>query len=358
MDQFLTITWDASRGLDLGFFTIRYYSLLFASGFVMGYFIMKRIFQKEGVPQEKLDTLLTYTVVATIIGARLGHVFFYQWDYYSKHPMDILKVWEGGLASHGAVISIIIAIIIYSRKVLKKPVLWMLDRLVITIALAGCMIRLGNFANSEIYGDVGNSSIEMVFTNPVRERIVNAYGDMINSVEFELTDAERVTDSIIYPIYQLEIEFSNKVKTQELGNRIVFGGIKPLLSSTHKEDMNMLIDGSRLEWPEGKENTAVITALGLPRSPTQLFEAFGYLMVFFILFRLFQLKNVAQRQGLIFGLFLLLVFGFRFFIEYFKENQVVAEQGRVLNIGQMLSIPAVLTGLFFIFFSKKTSNEG
>ena len=114
MHSLMTITWDMTKGLDLGIITLRYYSLLFALGFVLGYMLMKRIFKNEGVPQEKLDTLLTYVVIATVVGARLGHVFFYQWDYYSQHPSEILKVWEGGLASHGAAIAIIIAIIIYS----------------------------------------------------------------------------------------------------------------------------------------------------------------------------------------------------------------------------------------------------
>src|SRR5690606_25614554 len=98
----ITITWNLEYGLDLGFFTLRWYSLLFALGFILGYRWMSKAFQKEGIVREKLDTLLTYTVIATVVGARLGHVFFYEWDYYKTDPILILKVWEGGLASHGA----------------------------------------------------------------------------------------------------------------------------------------------------------------------------------------------------------------------------------------------------------------
>src|SRR5690606_21524415 len=188
MQSLLAITWDMGRGIDLGFFTIRFYSLLFALGFVLGYFLMKKMFEKAGVAQEKLDSLLTYVVIATVVGARLGHVFFYQWDYYSQHPGEILMVWEGGLASHGAAIAIIIAIIIYCKKVLKKSPLWMLDRVVITVALAGALIRIGNWTNSEIYGDIANSNMETVFTNPARERILMNFDNIFESVEFTALD--------------------------------------------------------------------------------------------------------------------------------------------------------------------------
>lgn len=357
LNDLCTITWDLGRGLDLGFFTLRYYSLLFASGFIMGYYIMRGMFKRAGVAQEKLDTLLTYVVVATVVGARLGHVFFYQWDYYRQHPVEIFKVWEGGLASHGAVIAIIIAIIIYSRKVLKKPTLWMLDRLVITIALAACMIRLGNFANSEIYGDMGNSSMQTVFTNPVREQIFRHYDKYIQSVDFKALEGAYITDSIIYPRYALELRFSDVIAQADQAEEVVLGSLKPLLQRTSAENKNLLITGQQLQWVEGQPRTARIAAIGVPRAPTQLYEAFAYLMIFFLLMRVYQNPQWAARQGLLFGLFLILLFGFRFGIEFLKENQVAAEQGRNLNIGQILSIPLVLAGLFFVFRAKAPQND-
>ena len=354
----LTITWDMGRGLDLGFFTLRYYSLLFAAGFVLGYMLMKRIFKKEGIPIEKLDTLLTYVVVATILGARLGHVFFYQWDYYSQHPDEILKVWEGGLASHGAVIGIIIAIIIYSRKVLKRPTLWMLDRLVITIALAGALIRLGNWFNSEIYGAMANSSMETVFTNPTRERLMN-WDEQIASIHFEQTNTTEITDTLILPIYDMQILYDNTrpINKEQVENRIE-EDVRRYLYSFEKEEKNILITpGTRVRWDEQVENMAHVEVVGIPRHPTQIYEAIGYFLIFLILYRIFLNASLAERKGFIFGMFLVLIFGFRFVIEYWKENQVSAEEGLTFNIGQYLSIPCVLAGLYFIFTAKPYRHE-
>ena len=357
MNTFLTLTWDLGRGLDLGFFTLRYYSLLFALGFVLGYLIMKRIFKTEGIAIEKLDTLLTYVVIATIVGARLGHVFFYQWDYYSQHPFEILKVWEGGLASHGAAISIVIAVIIFSRKILKRSPLWMLDRVVITVALAACLIRVGNFANSEIYGDVSNSSWETVFTNPVRETILRNYGEYIEEVEFIELGEEEISDTITYPLYNLSLRFSPKVSNLDVAEDFVLNRVKPTLANRTKEDLNMVITGTKLQWDTQEKGLAFIEARGYPRRPTQIIEALAYLFIFFILARIFQTKIGKQKEGLLFGLFLVLLFGFRFGIEFLKENQVVAEQGRSLNIGQSLSIPAVLVGLYFVIAALVKKNE-
>ena len=147
------IVWNVDPVLfSAGPITVRWYGLMFAIGFLLGYEIVSRMFKHEGAPEKWLPILLIYVVVATIVGSRLGHVFFYEWDYYSAHPMEIIKVWEGGLASHGGTIGIILAIILYSMFVTKRSPLWTFDRLVIPIALVGGLIRLGNLMNSEIYG--------------------------------------------------------------------------------------------------------------------------------------------------------------------------------------------------------------
>lgn len=356
MEQLLTFTWDLDRGLDLGFFTLRYYSLLFAGGFLLGYLVMQRIFQREGIPQEKLDTLLKYVVIATILGARLGHVFFYQWDYYSQHPGEIIKVWEGGLASHGAAIAIVIAILIYSRRVLKKHSLWMLDRLVITVALAACLIRLGNFANSEIYGAPENSALETVFTQPARDRLMAVYGKFLAGIDFQATGQKEVTDSLIHPVYQVQLDFNENLQDQQLAQQLVNQRMAPYLAQLAPDDRNLiLIPDQELQWDPDRKGRALAQALGVPRWPTQLFEATAYLLIFFILARLLLIDALARRQGLLFGLFLSLVFGFRFFIEFYKANQVVAEQGQALNIGQQLSIPLVALGLFFVVRAWRTN---
>lgn len=147
------ITWNASPVLfSLGPISVRWYGLAFAIGFLVGYNIVARMFKHEGAPERWLGILLTYVVIATIVGSRLGHVFFYEWDYYSKHPAEILQIWNGGLASHGGTIANIIAVFLFSWLVAKKPASWTFDKLVIPIALVGGLIRLGNLMNSEIYG--------------------------------------------------------------------------------------------------------------------------------------------------------------------------------------------------------------
>ncbi|MEI6172521.1 MAG: prolipoprotein diacylglyceryl transferase [Bacteroidota bacterium] len=148
----LSIVWNPSPEIfHLGNFAVRWYGLFFALGFVFGYLIMQKFFNKEGVPIKLLDELTTYMIVGTVVGARLGHVFFYEPSWYLAHPIKILEVWEGGLASHGAAIGIILSLLIFSY-FRKKPFLWVMDRIVIVTALAGFLIRMGNLMNSEIYG--------------------------------------------------------------------------------------------------------------------------------------------------------------------------------------------------------------
>lgn len=146
------IIWNASPVLFDGFITIRWYGLMFAIGFWIGYNIVAKIFKHEGAPERWLGILLLWTVAGTVIGARLGHCFFYEWDYYSAHPGEILKIWHGGLASHGGTIGVIIGAVCFSLFTAKRSPLWTFDRLVIPIALVGAMIRFGNLMNSEIYG--------------------------------------------------------------------------------------------------------------------------------------------------------------------------------------------------------------
>lgn len=161
----LGIDWNVTSQLIDGYSTPNLYGLLFVSGLIIGYFVIKRMFKYEHVPEMLLDKLLIYVVSATIIGARLGHVLFYGpwWDQYDAtgrmiepgyfdHPLSILKVWEGGLASHGAAIVILIVLYYFSKKVAKRPMLWILDRIVAPVAIAGCCIRLGNLVNHEIVG--------------------------------------------------------------------------------------------------------------------------------------------------------------------------------------------------------------
>ena len=150
----LAIDWTVSSEIIEGWRTPNWYGLLFVSGLIIGYFVIKKIFSKENIPNESLDKLVLYTVLATVIGARLGHVFFYEWSYYKDHLGEIIMVWKGGLASHGAALAILISLYLYSKLVVKKPLLWILDRMAAPIAIGATFIRLGNLMNHEIVGHV------------------------------------------------------------------------------------------------------------------------------------------------------------------------------------------------------------
>ncbi|MFO7616430.1 MAG: prolipoprotein diacylglyceryl transferase [Bacteroidales bacterium] len=254
------IIWDVNPILfQIGTWTVRWYGLLFALGFIFGIIIVTRMFKYDGVNRDWIDSLFLFVVIGTVIGARLGHVFFYDWAYYKENPSEILKVWHGGLASHGAAIGVILMLWIWSKKYSKKSILWALDRVVVPVPLAGAFIRTGNLINSEIYGNPTSVPWAFVF---IRE------------------------DSI-------------------------------------------------------------------PRHPTQIYEALGYLMIFAVMIYLFWKTDARFREGRIFGWFMLLVFGFRFFIEFLKADQVAFEASMQLNMGQWLSLPLALIGLFFILWKPR-----
>jgi len=276
-----SIDWNPSPILfHLGSFAIRYYSLMFVIAFVLGLHLMKKMYIADKVPLDKLDPLFMYVVLATILGARLGHVFFYDWAYFQNHLTEILlpiRQEQGktmffgliknytltgfrGLASHGAAVGIIISLYYYSKKVINKPLLFILDRVGIVVALAGFFIRIGNLMNSEIIGKPTHGSFGFVF--------------------------------------------------KRLG-----------------EDF--------------------------PRYPTQLFEAFSYLIIFFILWRIYWKTNRKLQLGYLFGVFFALLWTVRFIIEFLKEPQVEDRTTWLLNTGQWLSIPLVLIGLYFMFKASK-----
>lgn len=259
------ITWNVSPEIfSLGPLTFRWYGLLFAAGFLVGLYIVRQMFKAENAPEAWLDKAFIYVVVGAVVGARLGHVFFYDWKYYSENLVEIPMVWHGGLASHGGAIGILLALWIYSRQVSKKSMLWILDKVVVPTALAGCFIRLGNLMNSEIIGMPSDSAWAFLF--------------------------ERLTprDTIYDP--------------------------------------------------------------RAPRHPVQLYEAFTYLASFFLLYWLYWKTNKRNQPGFIFGLFLILIFGFRILWEYFKESQGGIESafGNIMSTGQLLSVPFVLIGLYFV----------
>ncbi|MCA6382849.1 MAG: prolipoprotein diacylglyceryl transferase [Cytophagales bacterium] len=259
------MTWD----IDPDIFTIpfinhpvRWYGLLFAFAFLISQQIMYFIYKRDGRPATEVDTLTVYAVVATIVGARLGHVLFYDPIHYFQNPIKILMVWEGGLASHGGVIGILIAIYLFARKT-NANYLWVLDRVSIVASLTFCIIRLGNLMNSEMIGTPTNLPWAFIFT--------------------------RMDD--------------------------------------------------------------------VPRHPAQLYEAIHYFIWFIVLFLVWYRLKASMKIGLLFSWSLIMLFSLRFVDEFFKLDQVDFEGSMILNMGQLLSIPFILTGVLLLIF-KVYNNQG
>lgn len=273
--DFLQIIWEpTSDGIRLfGNFKIHYYSMMWIVAFVLGYRIMKKIYTNENQSEKKLDSLFMYSVLGIMIGARLGHVIFYQVELFHEDFFSVFLPFKfsggfeftgfRGLASHGATIGMIISMYLYNKKVLKKSILWILDRVVIACASGAIFIRIGNFFNSEIIG---------------------------------------------------------KPAEEGLPWSVVFKNID-----------------------------------NIPRHPGQLYEAFGYLFVFLIVYFIYWKTKKGMQEGYLFGLFLLLLMNVRVFVEQFKIAQVDGREDWILgfNTGQILSIPFILIGIYFMFFHKR-----
>jgi len=266
-----TIIWDPSDSIiDLGFFALRYYSMFFLLAFVSSYIVVKKQFEKYGVDVALMDPLTVYVVLGTLIGARLGHCLFYDFAYYSQHPLEIILPFTftpefritgfQGLASHGGGIGIMVSLILFCRK-FKLKLWFMLDQIALVVPLAGTFIRLGNLMNSEIIGKPTDVSWAFIFL---------------------------------------------------------------------KDD-------------------------NIPRHPAQLYEAIAYLTIFSIVY--FMVKKYPKSPGFYFGMVIFLIFCFRLAVEFIKEDQSAFEAGLLLNMGQILSIPFILTGLVIMYLKKEPSTK-
>ena len=259
LNQLTYITWD----IDPDIFTfpvinhpLRWYGLFFALAFLISQQVMYFIYKKEGRAIAEIDTLTIYMVIATIVGARLGHVLFYDPVFYFQNPHKKFMTWEGGLASHGGVIGILIGIYLFARKT-NVSYLWALDRISIVAALTFCMIRLGNLMNSEMIGVPTNLPWGFIFTS--------------------------------------------------------------------------------------KDN--------IPRHPAQLYEAIHYFISFIVLFWIWCRQKDKMKNGFLFGWALIIMFSLRFVDEFFKINQEQFEDGMILNMGQILSIPFILAGIVILILN-------
>ena len=302
---FSKIVWNPSVGIDLGFFMIHYYSLMFVVAFSLGYYLMKKIYVNEGLTIENLESVFMHSIIGTLLGARLGHVIFYDWDYYKNNLLEILLPvrfspefeFTGfqGLASHGAVIAFVIAMHLHSKKVIKKPTLWTLDRVTIPASFGGIFVRIGNFFNSEIIGHTTDVATGVKF---VRSEISEYQAVKITGIN----NANKAYSAIV-----------NNAKFKEVLENLVY------------------------------------------RHPAQLYEAFGYIFVSFILLFLYWKTDKKNSPGFMFGVYMLLIFFVRFLVEYVKKSQGGFEDtfGNILSTGQWLSIPFMLIGIYLLISSKK-----
>ena len=280
------ITWNASPEIfSIGPLTVRWYGLLFGLAIFSAWIIVTKIFKHEKRPEIWSEKLFMYGAIGLVVGARLGHCFFYEWEplaepikilgitftkgnHYFTHPWELLYVWKGGLSSHGGAIGLLVAMYFYSKNVTHKDYIWIFDRLVIGVALGGALIRFGNLMNSEIYG--GATTLPWGF------KFINDMGNCVGS----------------NPCY---------------------------------------------DWA----TTAV--------HPTQIYEMIYCLVTFAVCMWLYWKKDAYQKRGLIFGVFLIGIFLSRFFLEFIKLNQGAFEQNLPLNMGQILSIPFFITGFVLLY---------
>lgn len=332
--------------------TLRWYGLFFALGFLITQQILYYIFKKEGKPEKDVDTLTIYMVIATIVGARLGHVLFYEPEKYLAHPINILKVWEGGLASHGGAIGILFALWLYSRK--KKPgqnYLQTLDRIVILVALVGALIRFGNMMNSEIIGKPTESSYGIVFVRNVTE-VLKSDGS-VKSVQYSKNDSLPANGSL-QPI-KILLEFEkNESGTYSTYDRHLKGKVEDDLN-TNPYVQEHIVQTGTLDYKLIQDETGtfygIINTYAIPRHPGQLYESISCLFLFaFLLWLWFKYKSNLP-EGRLFGIFLIVCFGLRIVWELFKINQVDFEDSLPINMGQILSIPLVLAGFYFLIRS-------
>jgi len=302
----------------IGFVQIKYYNLLWILAFVVGLALMKKIFKNENKSLEKLDTLFIYAVVSIMLGARLGHVIFYDWSHYQDHLLEILlpikesvdgslfgfiNGWEftgfTGLASHGATIGAFIALYLLSRKFKDMSFMWLLDRVAVVSSIGTAFVRLGNFFNSEINGNVVDKSFAFA------TRFVRDSDDMPGYKAMRLTGEK--TKSAAYKAIESDPKY-----------------------------------------------TEILEAIPY-RHPAQLYEAVLYFVLFGIMYFVYWKTNKRQKPGFLFGLFMLGLWSARFFVEYFKKSQGGFEETwGTFTTGQWLSIPMALLGLYFMFRTKES----
>lgn len=362
------IIWNGSPEIiNLGGISLRWYGLLFALGFLISQQILYYIYKKEGKPENDVDTLTIYMIVATILGARLGHVIFYQPELFLENPLSIILPVEftpkfrftgfTGLASHGGAFGILFALWLYARK--KRPgqsYLQVVDRIVIVTAITGALIRFGNYFNSEIIGKPTESNYGVVFASNVTELI--KFDGYVEDVDYVAID----TAAMVGPAKPVKILLTFKKDesyTEEQLNSYISGRLQSMLSYNTGVAEHLYQVGP-LRYRLGKEGDryeAVLYSNMIPRHPAQLYESISCVLLFLLLFWIWYKKKNELAPGSLLGIFLIVCFGLRFGYEFLKENQVAFENDLTLNMGQILSIPLVIAGVVLLFYSLKKKKE-
>ena len=353
MTDFLAyINWDVNPNIIESPVMVRYYGVLWASSFILGLWLMKKMMNNDKAPEAYTDKIFIYVMAGAVIGARLGHVFFYDWDQYKDNLLDIFKIWEGGLASHGGLIGVVLALWLYSRNITKRNILWAGDKVVVTVAIAACLIRVGNLMNSEIIGTQSDSSAALFFEYEAKQGIIRSINQMtegkLEVAEIEITEAGSNSEG---PIGNLKVNVTSQTAIDQAYLDIIVSNVKSSMVSRfdHKEDhIAYYGDKTGQISVNGNNGSFDFEVRIIPRIPTQIWEAFSYLIIFGVMMFGYWVKHWYRREGLLFGLFLVLLFGARFIIEFWKEHQTLSDDA-ALNMGQWLSIIPFVIGALIMF---------
>lgn len=328
----------------------RWYGVLFALGFILSQQIFFWIFKTEGRPEKDVDRVTTYMVIATIVGARLGHCLFYNPSHYLSNPLEILKVWEGGLASHGGALGILVAIYLFCRKY-KYRYFWVLDRLVIVVALTGAMIRTGNLFNSEMEGTLTNSNTGIVYARTAFERM-NYDPTKIEDISMEKGGELTSNTPGLVPITAI-IEYQRGVTLGVEDKNFIESSLKGYLTRYNEVREHIDFGQGPLSWKEYQKDGksfVEIYALGKVRHAAQLYEAAYCILLMLVLLWLWYKKRDSLPQGFNFALFMIVLWSLRFVDEFFKMNQEAFEENLTFNMGQILSIPLTVAGAILMIW--------
>lgn len=369
------IIWNADPQI-VSFLVVRWYGLLFAMGFVVSQQVMYYIYKKEGKNEKDIDTVTIYMIIATIIGARLGHIFFYEPHILLERPLEVFLpvrfypefklVGLQGLASHGGAVGILVALWLYAKYDIKftnwkfrvkkvkregQSYLQVLDRIVIVVALTGCFIRFGNFMNSEIVGKPTDAAYGVVFARNVTESLTGN-NSPIEAIDY--SDRTGDTNELGHQPIQMNLTFKSGYDEAQIKGYLE-GQFKNFITSYPYVKENIYQDpNEELSYTLNQKRgdfIANVNVFGIARHPAQLYESISCLLIFGLLFWVWNSKKEYTVPGRIFGIFLIILFGLRFVYEFLKENQVSFEDNIPLNMGQWLSIPLVLAGIIILIRS-------